>query len=475
MSEPRVHIDIDAPIDVVWDTLTDLASYPRWNPMTPRVEGELVEGNTLALTARVGRWLRTQEQRVYEVVPNDRLVWSGAYGPELVRGIRTQRVRALPDGRTRYQTEDRFYGPLKGITVRQVGPTLHRGFVAMAAALKEEAERRAGTTPATERVPALQDADPTARAGWYAVAWDHELHPGQARAITVAGRQLVLWRSMGGRLSAVQDTCGHMAARLSPGATVRGEQLICPHHGMGFEVSGTACDRHAMALRTFPVHAHGPAIVVWMDPAGRAPWFDVPALDEQGFGAWHTQDMVVATDPAHVMEDLADLDHFLSVHRYRSVDVVSPTAFDGACLSLTARIGWDPGVSMLPSLPLSFHARAYGTGVQVTEVSDPGGYFVTRHLVLPTPLPNGHTHLRLAVQVRMLPDAPAWARRVIPYLHRAATPGVAAAFRRDVKRDASLWTQRTPIRLPARDGSPSHTFGRWLAQFQPEAATATAA
>ena len=45
----RIHteIDIDAPADRVWAILTDFASYPSWNPMIPRLSGQLSVGARL--------------------------------------------------------------------------------------------------------------------------------------------------------------------------------------------------------------------------------------------------------------------------------------------------------------------------------------------------------------------------------------------------------------------------------------------
>ena len=47
MREFEVSIDISAPIDHVWDALTDIDKYGSWNPIVSKVEGVLEVGKQL--------------------------------------------------------------------------------------------------------------------------------------------------------------------------------------------------------------------------------------------------------------------------------------------------------------------------------------------------------------------------------------------------------------------------------------------
>ena len=54
-------ISINASVEKVWKTLTDMESYPDWNPTMKRLEGEVIEGNKV-------KYLFTQEEgKSYEV------------------------------------------------------------------------------------------------------------------------------------------------------------------------------------------------------------------------------------------------------------------------------------------------------------------------------------------------------------------------------------------------------------------------
>ena len=47
-------IRIDAPIEVVWDVLTDVGNYGRWNPFTPQARTDFAIGSPVRLLVRMG-------------------------------------------------------------------------------------------------------------------------------------------------------------------------------------------------------------------------------------------------------------------------------------------------------------------------------------------------------------------------------------------------------------------------------------
>lgn len=468
--QARLSIEIDAPVALVWRVLTDVDGYGRWNPMTPKVTGRLAVGETLQLTTRVGARLQVQAQTVYEVVPERKLVWSDAVGGELSRAVRTQWVEPLPGGRTRYATQEVFVGPLAAVTRGLVGEAPHPGCQAMAEALKDTCETLAGTTRPGRASVSLDDLAARRlphRASWYMVSTATDLRPGDSRQVSVCGQDLIVWRTRGGRLGAARNVCGHMTSVLAPGARVVGEQLVCAHGGDGFSVSGRTADVHARDLQTLPIREVGPLVMVWHHPAGAAPSFEVPELDSAGgWSSWSFQTLDLPVHPQHVMEDLADLHHFLAVHGYHSVESLNPTRADGHTLTLRGRAGWDPGVAGLPSVPVEFHTSAYGLGLRVMEVTQLQGMTQSRHLVLPTPIDDRRTRVTLGVSARLKPST-AQALSVASPLARLAVRGLVGwAFRRDVLRDATLWAQRHH----SHEVAPPHDFDRavfhrWLSQF----------
>ena len=61
MHEIRTRIDVDAPLRVVWKTLTDFRSYPEWNPHVVEARGDHVEGSKVELRIeRAGKRARVR-------------------------------------------------------------------------------------------------------------------------------------------------------------------------------------------------------------------------------------------------------------------------------------------------------------------------------------------------------------------------------------------------------------------------------
>jgi len=66
--------------------------------------------------------------------------------------------------------------------------------------------------------------------GWYAVD-DRRMLRGEPRAYTIAGEELVLWRTPSGVVRAAPEACPHMGASLRCAKT-RGDNIVCPWHGL---------------------------------------------------------------------------------------------------------------------------------------------------------------------------------------------------------------------------------------------------
>ena len=143
--EVAAAVEIDAPIDAVWEALVDLPRYPEWNSFTRRVEGELVVGTPVRLRVDMPR--RSESWQVETVTEFDeaarRFAWGMTMGaPFLLRANRVQQLEALPSGRTRYTTVDRFGGVLVPLVMALYGGPMQAGFGAMAEDLRRYLEER---------------------------------------------------------------------------------------------------------------------------------------------------------------------------------------------------------------------------------------------------------------------------------------------------------------------------------------------
>lgn len=76
---------------------------------------------------------------------------------------------------------------------------------------------------------------------WIPIALSRDVPPGVTRAVIVAGKELVAWRSENRALQVWEDRCPHRGMRLSFGF-VRGESLNCLYHGWQYGAEGP-CQR----------------------------------------------------------------------------------------------------------------------------------------------------------------------------------------------------------------------------------------
>jgi hypothetical protein len=137
----RAEVEIDAPIDRVWQILNDFGRYGEWNPFTPQVETTLRIGEPIHLHVRlIGSRLMHRVEYVTRNEPHT-LGWEMKMGARfLLHAERVQVLTALDDGRTHYMTEDRFTGWLRPLVLGLFGAAMERGFTDCGLGLKKAAE-----------------------------------------------------------------------------------------------------------------------------------------------------------------------------------------------------------------------------------------------------------------------------------------------------------------------------------------------
>ena len=101
---------LEAPAEVVWARVTDLAGYGAWHALLPYLGGELREG--AVLETRVTGVERPLRGKVLRLEPGRELSLLALWPLGLLRPVHTQRVEALDDGRTRYVCSETFSGLL---------------------------------------------------------------------------------------------------------------------------------------------------------------------------------------------------------------------------------------------------------------------------------------------------------------------------------------------------------------------------
>jgi phenylpropionate dioxygenase-like ring-hydroxylating dioxygenase large terminal subunit len=105
---------------------------------------------------------------------------------------------------------------------------------------------------------------------WYVVAWDHEIPENALFSRMVLGEPLLLFRTAGGDIVALEDRCCHRAAPLSRGRK-EGDAVRCGYHGLKFDTTGMCIEAPGLdrippkaKVRTYPITVRNRWVFVWM-------------------------------------------------------------------------------------------------------------------------------------------------------------------------------------------------------------------
>jgi hypothetical protein len=140
METIRTSVEVDAPPETVWAHLTDLESYPEWNPHVVSASGALEEGGRLRIRVhRAGTRDRELTVTVTDVEPGRLLAWVGTVvGGAVFRARHSFELEPLDGGGTRLHNSEEVTGLLASSLLTDVP---ERDYAAMNRALKARVER----------------------------------------------------------------------------------------------------------------------------------------------------------------------------------------------------------------------------------------------------------------------------------------------------------------------------------------------
>jgi hypothetical protein len=137
----KTSTDIDASPEAVWAVLSDLPSYPSWNPFIREASGQLAAGERLDLTMQPegGRAMRFRPT-VLEAEPGRELRWRGRLvAPGVFDGEHRFAIEPTAGG-SRLVQEERFTGILVPLLAKGLRKRTLPAFEQMNEAVKERAE-----------------------------------------------------------------------------------------------------------------------------------------------------------------------------------------------------------------------------------------------------------------------------------------------------------------------------------------------
>ncbi len=139
----RTTIEIDAPPEVVYDTLSDFSAYPAWNPYHVRVSGDPVVGAPLEvrITRPDGKSVNVPHVHVIRADPGEALYWGGGLD-RIFKGEHRFDLAPLDGGaRTLLRHDEDFTGLFIGFADLPT-PVLTEGYEQMNKSLKTWIENK---------------------------------------------------------------------------------------------------------------------------------------------------------------------------------------------------------------------------------------------------------------------------------------------------------------------------------------------
>ena len=312
--------------------------------------------------------------------------------------------------------------------------------------------------------------------GWFAIAFSDEALPGSVLTRRFMGQDVVIFRLASGQASVVDPCCPHLGAHLGHGGKVDGEALRCPFHAFRFGPDGQCLSTiygskppPKAKLRTWPVRELDGLLLVYYDPQGQPPPWEIPAADGDALAPLLRREWVISSHPQETTENSVDMGHFAVVHGYTEVVKLSDLQTEGPLLNI--RYAMTRRSGLMGQIRTEFEINAYGLGYSLVNIHVLKLDLTGRLWVLATPEDSETIRLRIAFRAqstgRLASLYPPLALAPRPLLSRLARNFMFDGMAHDVQQDFAIWDHKCykqPPALAEGDG-PIGRYRLWAKQF----------
>jgi hypothetical protein len=132
---------VQAPAEIVWEVISDFTTWRDWNPVHPRIEGEMRIGTmlTVDLVHAEGQ-LTTIQPTVQDWVPYEQLHWRTKRLNGFVTAIRYLEIENMGPANATFSNGELFMGPLVRWISRDERRRLRAAYTRMGEAVRDRAE-----------------------------------------------------------------------------------------------------------------------------------------------------------------------------------------------------------------------------------------------------------------------------------------------------------------------------------------------
>ncbi len=134
-------IEIDAAAETVWEVISDVATYPEWNPFVLSCQTSLKPGAPINMKVRLGKGTQTANEILDEVTPGRGFSYRMKPPPlGALRSYRSHDIEPTDLRRCVYRSHFELTGWLSPLVAALMGSKLQAGFDGMSKGIKTRAE-----------------------------------------------------------------------------------------------------------------------------------------------------------------------------------------------------------------------------------------------------------------------------------------------------------------------------------------------
>jgi hypothetical protein len=141
MKTIATNIKINAPIETVWQILSNFEAYPSWNPFIVSLKGKLALGETIRTILISNGKENHFKPDITVLEEGQKFEWVGSLPLGMFVGNHYFRLEKIDAHTTRFVHGENFSGWLSGLILLLIKKETTRGFLAMNEALKIKAEQ----------------------------------------------------------------------------------------------------------------------------------------------------------------------------------------------------------------------------------------------------------------------------------------------------------------------------------------------